>query len=854
MATSITRRLRLLIMGANFFALSTFSYGDTIASNITQDGGTFTNTSSTSLIIGASSLVTLSLQNEASTAGIQSLTVGNTKPNAKGRIEVLSGSHLDVNIGSYIGVFDGSTGIITVSGEGSKWEDAAVFVGGANSSTGGIGQILASDAGQINISTGISISYKGSLTVDGGTITNKGTFYNVGKLNIYNGEFIMDGGIFDTRPLLTIDGNNDSDLPILRFKNQSNGSMEHQSLLIGDGHRGSVVVSEGSKLNNSNVNLGINSGGNGTLTVTGENSSWETSGLTVGVYGTGTINILDGAHANLNGPTLGFYAGSVGIANISGTGTLLETSRIEVGKEGSGTLNITNGATTSAGGATVGSNELSAINILSGGQFTSENGVDIGKDIGQKGQMTISGIGSSVTTPNTIHVGLGGQGTLEVLNGGQVSADFSVNIGEASQQMNVAIVKDQGSIMNAMYLFVGKDGNGLLDVLDGGEVTSERTLIGTDLNSAGTVKLSGSGSKLTSTYYFAVGSLGSGKLDVLDGAKVLSARADIGAGLKSSGTANVSGHGSEMTSTTLLIGFESTGMLHILDGAKVTSQNLTAISNSTGGNGSVVVNGEGSTFVNNSLAVGGLGNGSLSILNGGTVLSSIAGVGSYPNTSSIATISGYGSTWVNTGIFYLGIYYPINAEFGNSDSLVVEHGGSLTVGDPQGLLIGWGGTLTGNDGTVVGNVFNDAGTVSPGSSPGIMTIDGNYTQQSYASLHIELAGLGQGTEYDYLHITGLTTLDGLLTIDILDGFEDSITPTDTFTILTSDGGITGEFSNLDLNHRLNVRQGSFLVSYEHNSVVLSDFVAVPEPGSLLLAAVAAVGFVVASGRLKGRVR
>ena len=77
----------------------------------------------------------------------------------------------------------------------------------------------------------------------------------------------------------------------------------------------------------------------------------------------------------------------------------------------------------------------------------------------------------------------------------------------------------------------------------------------------------------------------------------------------------------------------------------------------------------------------------------------------------------------------------------------------------------------------------------------------------------------------------------------LGGFESLVTPSDTFTILTADGTLSGAFNDVASGQRLNTIDGfgSFVVTYDdgHN-VVLSDFAAasIPEPSTFALALLA----------------
>ncbi|WP_161602096.1 putative Ig domain-containing protein [Tautonia marina] len=132
-------------------------------------------------------------------------------------------------------------------------------------------------------------------------------------------------------------------------------------------------------------------------------------------------------------------------------------------------------------------------------------------------------------------------------------------------------------------------------------------------------------------------------------------------------------------------------------------------------------------------------------------------------------------------------------------AVIVGQGQELTLGrlriTSQGNLKG-DGTLIGPDPTVEGSgVNNFAGTVSPGNSPGVLTIQGNYTQGPEGTLEIEVAGPGAGTQYDQLVVTGNAVIDGTLRLVFLDGY----VPQDgeSFTFLVSEG-IQGAFREVSV--------------------------------------------------------
>ncbi len=125
----------------------------------------------------------------------------------------------------------------------------------------------------------------------------------------------------------------------------------------------------------------------------------------------------------------------------------------------------------------------------------------------------------------------------------------------------------------------------------------------------------------------------------------------------------------------------------------------------------------------------------------------------------------------------------------NGENAVIDlGGGTLDPGDTLNLESG--DSLIGS-GTLAANLVN-AGTVSPGNSAGIITVDGDYTQAVDGILEIELGGTEAGTDYDQLVVTGAATLQGTLNVTLLPGF----TPQagDTFFIVDHITSGTGNFS------------------------------------------------------------
>ena len=131
--------------------------------------------------------------------------------------------------------------------------------------------------------------------------------------------------------------------------------------------------------------------------------------------------------------------------------------------------------------------------------------------------------------------------------------------------------------------------------------------------------------------------------------------------------------------------------------------------------------------------------------------------------------------------------------------------------------------VVGGSGTIGGDLTNNGGTVAPGSSPGTLSVGGNYTQTAGSTLAIEIAGLLDG-EFDLLDIAGTATLDGILDISLL-----SLTPSpnDSFTVLSAalgiiDNGVTlaGDMFN---DFSLSLANGDTDLVLTFQASILGDF-------------------------------
>jgi len=222
-------------------------------------------------------------------------------------------------------------------------------------------------------------------------------------------------------------------------------------------------------------------------------------------------------------------------------------------------------------------------------------------------------------------------------------------------------------------------------------------------------------------------------------------------------------------------------------------------------------------------------------------------------TTVVEGLGGKGAAVVNTGevkVFDNGTLDLRTGYRQTKGTTTVD--GVLTVseGGKKADAVIDGGKVEGK-GTINGNLVSK-GKVNPGKSPGVLSVLGDYTQEDGGFLVAELAGTAfgpDGVAYDRLVVDGTTSLAGVLTVALLEGFTPSAE--DRFTILTSTGSLIGAFANTfaqDDVGRVRAGAGVFSVLYERgsglSSVVLADYrmTPLPAPAALVAAGLATLAW------------
>lgn len=243
------------------------------------------------------------------------------------------------------------------------------------------------------------------------------------------------------------------------------------------------------------------------------------------------------------------------------------------------------------------------------------------------------------------------------------------------------------------------------------------------------------------------------------------------------------------------------------------------------GSGGQFINSAGATFVD---ATTGIVDYQITNTTGGTFTFTNAGTFSKSTTSSTHV----SVPFTNTGNLLVAAgTLRFSDAFTQSSGIVFVNTGATLKFD-QALTVG-GGTVHGS-GTVIANISN-SGLLSPGSLIGTLTVEGNLTLLGTSQLLIDLSTPVQGTGHDFLNVTGNAALGGTFTFHVQPGAEHSFSGGNSLTVLSA-GALTGTFLNLPGGTRIFASHGvgSFVINYTSTSVVLDQFLPIPEPSTWAL--------------------
>lgn len=691
--------------------------------------------------------------------------------------------------GMTLGLHDGSSGTVIVSGAGSTLTVRA----GTQIGNAGAGALSVLAGGTANLGlekayreTIMGLGYygwdaesghgRGTMTVDGaGSTVNYGGGLNVlaGDVTVSNGGQ-LEGAVRDA----------DADIAWLD--------------MIGWG-----VPGDPDPAHEFNGLRGVSS-----VTVTGEGSTWNSlNGLDVGDGGDGSLSVLAGADAAFRGnvhlggqsylydspdgsrvPGLAPQTGT-GKVRVSGAGSSLTIAAglggkgwIDVGYHGEGSMEVSNGATASVaytlylgdyadgtlsitGGGTM---SVLGANPLGGGNL-------LGVNPGATGTLLVSGTGSKLTFNGGLQVGNAGTGAMSVLDGGTVDAGLGIAFSEtlvgfgnygwaagAEHGQGTIVVDGAGSTFN--YAGGLNVLNGAVAVSGGGRIVSHaREADGSafwsdtlgfglpanpdgsyaGLHGDGSVTLTGAGSAWNSLNGLNIGYGDDGSLAVLDGAHAgfvgyaelgkLSYLYDAPDGGPIPGLPGQAGAGALLVS-----GAGSSFMLSAIAGN--TTWGIGVLELGSEGAGSVVVNNGGALSAAGGIKVGAQGSFTVGGMQGGALAApgsistpSIELMGPAASLAFDHNATSYSFAPVIRGNGQIDIAGGFTMLTGDSSAFAgdttIDLGATLSVNGSLGGDILVDGRLQGT-GTVGNVTVNDGGTLAPGNSPGTLHVDGDLVMQT----------------------------------------------------------------------------------------------------------------------------
>jgi T5SS/PEP-CTERM-associated repeat protein len=394
---------------------------------------------------------------------------------------------------------------------------------------------------------------------------------------------------------------------------------------------------------------------------------------------------------------------------------------------------------------------------------------------GGNGSVTVSGAGTLLEKAECCDAGIGfgsgSNGTLQVLGG----AAFHLGSGNH---------------------FVGREGGTGHFEMSGGATSQVAGTFHFGGDGVGTGSVDGNGTSWTIDLLLTLGLGETGELEITGGAEVSAGAVAMSVSEGASGSLLVSGTGSALTSGgDIKVAERGSATLTVDDGGSIESSNFVLFGQLPGATGTGQILDAGSSVSAFFIEVGSQGTGTLDVLAGGLATATYFGVGTLGGTGEVR-VEGSGAM-VHADNF-VGV-----GDLGGLGTLIVGPGG--TVSSPGWVALGVGGTgilaLEGGtvdaevriwdggclqgEGTILGDIVNRGGKLSPGDAMdphGIIDVDGDldFTPET-GPTELDLAGPQPGDDHDKVRATGNAAFNGNLVIRLADGYVPA--EGDTFSII-----------------------------------------------------------------------
>ncbi len=366
--------------------------------------------------------------------------------------------------------------------------DATLDLNNSHEQIGGLSGVAGSfvHLGNGTLTTGSNnetLNFDGSITGSGG-LTKIGTgVQRLRAFNSFTGDIKINAGTLEIGINDTI-GNNAVTV-------EAGATLR----VVGDGESFGSLAGAGSVVSEGNITVGVNPGFNNTSTV----FSGDITGIGPLIKsGTGTMTMT-----GTSGYT-GFTRADNGVLVFSGASSgLTATNRLLLD---GGDMTLRNNTSVVTTGNIDLQTTSSDLLIESGAKAHANGEARIGDPAGSDARVTVTGVGSRLSTNGRVRVGNFGKGTLNVLAGGQVATSELVVADEAAGATDSTAIID-GFINNGSDGVFGTDDDRVSNITVTGVVTVGEAARGTLAIRNGGRLISGTGSSNHSANSVLIGSV-----------------------------------------------------------------------------------------------------------------------------------------------------------------------------------------------------------------------------------------------------------------------------------------------------------------------------------------------------------
>ena len=426
----------------------------------------------------------------------------------------------------------------------------------------------------------------------------------------FSSNWFLAGNWIGSFPRQTTDGNINTVTPNATVLSDP-GALA-RNLTIGANGTGMLTIQNGGTLADSFGTVGNLPGGVGTVSVTGAGSSWSNAGgVVIGGQGMGTLIIQDGGTAE-DGSTTTSGGGSVGLSTGS-NGTVIVTgpgsswingpqAGLNIGSFGTGTLMIANGGrvidiTPLVTNIGFGSGSVGTVTVTGAGSLWSDiAGFRIGNS--GTGTLTIADSGNVIGPTVTIAANAGSTGTLNIGASAGAPAAAPGTLTAPSVTFGAGTGTINFNHTSTSYVFAPAiTGNGTVNVLAGTTIfTGANTYSGATNVDAGTLR---AGALNTFSPNSAVTVASGGTLDLNGFSQTVSSLTNAGLVNMGTGTApgtlltttSYTGTGGTIAMNTFLGADGSPSDRLVINGGSATGNSLLRITNAGGPGAATVANG-----------------------------------------------------------------------------------------------------------------------------------------------------------------------------------------------------------------------------------------------------------------------